>query len=68
MHWAIEAGSYGQTDYVRGSDAATAADAEKIWRKFTGLYFIDARVRRTTDEEDERLKLGDSLLTEEASV
>lgn len=67
-HWAIETerdkGEWeppDEFDFVRGDrpdDPQTEAEAVKFWRDVRRLYFINARARRTTDEEDHRLQLG----------
>lgn len=52
-HWAVEVGS--ETNYIPGSDADTAREAERVWRETRRLYFMTVMVRRTTPEEDQRL-------------
>lgn len=59
-HWCVESGD--TRHYIRGTEAATAEEAEKQWRERLRLYFIDdLTVRRTTKEEDEQLAVGEAL-------
>lgn len=53
MNWAIEC--EGTTDYIRGENAETHAEAEAEWRRLRGLHFLTVSVRRTTEDEDRRL-------------
>ena len=56
MNWAIELDD--RTDYVEGSKAETAEEAEKVWRQTTGIHFLKVVVRRTTPDEDARLNIS----------
>ena len=58
MNWAVGGkNNAGEVDYIRGSDAATPEDAERMWRESRRLFFMEVVVRRTTPDEDRRLAM-----------